>query len=131
MPAMSLLSKNKLTRSTPFQYTGLGYIDPLYAKDHNQEKKKVWVCLFTCVVVRAIHLKIVADLTPEEFLMALTRFIVRRGKTNEIISDNAAQFKLSKSTINIVWEKIVKDRTVQSYISERGIKWKFIIELLW
>ena len=73
MPAMSLWSKNKLTRSTPFQYTGLGYIDPLYVKDHNQEKKKVWVCLFTCVVVRAIHLKIVADLTPEEFLMALTR----------------------------------------------------------
>ena len=106
------------------------HFGPLYVKDHKQEKKKVWVCLFTCVVVRAIHLEIVADLTVEEFLMTLKRFIARRGKPNEIISDNVALFKLSKSMINITWDKILKGRTVQSYIAERGIRWKFIIELL-
>ena len=28
-----------------------------------------------------------------------------------------------------VWEKIVKDPTVQSYVAERGTKWTFIVEL--
>ena len=62
--------------------------------------------------------------------MALRRFIARCGKPNEISSDNAAEFKLSKSTINITWEESVKDRTIQSDIAKRGIKWKVIIELL-
>ena len=53
-------------------------------------------------MVRAIHLEIVADLTAEEFLMTLKRFIARCGRPKEFILDNAAQFKLSKSTINIV-----------------------------
>ena len=44
MAAMSLWLKNKLIRSTPFQYTGL----VRYLKDHNQENK-VRVCLFTFV----------------------------------------------------------------------------------
>ena len=119
----------KNTSVRQIHFSRLDEFGPLDSKDHNQEKKKVWMCLFTCVVVRAIHLKIVADLTAEEFLIALRRFIARRGKPNETISDNATQLKLSKSMINIPWEKIVKDRTVQSYIAERGIKWKFTIEL--
>ena len=71
MPLMSPWPKNKLTRSAPFKHTGLDYFGPLYVKLQNQEKKKVWVCLFTCVVVRAVHLEIVDDLTAEEFLLAL------------------------------------------------------------
>ena len=66
-----------------------------------------------CVVVRAIHLEILADLTVEEFLMALRRFMASSRKPVEIISDNAAQFKFSKLTIGIAWEKLVGHGTVQ------------------
>ena len=55
-----------------------------------------------------IHVRslgIIADLTTEKFLMTLRRFIARHGTRKEIISDNAAQFKLSKSIVYIVWEK--------------------------
>ena len=103
----------KKTRSAPFNQTGLDYFGPLYVKLENREKKKVWVCLFTCVVVRAVHLEIVDDLTPEEFLMALRRFITRRGNPGEIISDNAAQFKLSKSTTDVAWQKVIKNPYLQ------------------
>ena len=103
MPPMSPWPKNKLTQSAPFKHTGLDYFGPLYVKSQNREKKKVWVCLFTCVVVRAVHLEIVDDLTAEEFLLVLRRFIARRGNPSKIISDNAAQFKLSKSTIDDAW----------------------------
>ena len=61
--------------------------------------------------------------------MALRGFIARCEEPNGIISENAAQFRLSKSTIGITWEKIVKDRIVHLYITKRGRKWKLIIEL--
>jgi len=32
---------------------------------------KVYVCLFTCEVTRAVHLEIVSDLPVEKFLQAL------------------------------------------------------------
>ena len=67
--SMSPWPSNKVVRPLSFQYTGLNYFGPLYIKRGNHaDKKKVWVCLFTCVAVRAIHLEIVANLSAEEFL---------------------------------------------------------------
>ena len=61
--------------------------------------------------------------------MALQRFIARRRNPSEIISDNAAQFKLSKPTIDDAWQKVIKNPSVQSYTSNQEIKWSFITEL--
>ena len=89
---------------------------------------KRWVCLFTCVAVRAIHLELVNDLSAQEFLRALRRFIARRGKPIELISDNAPQFKLGKSVIERVWLQTTTDPDIQSYVADQGIGWNFIIE---
>ena len=83
-------TSDKVIRSLPFQCTGLAYFDPLYIKCGNHaDRRKVWVCLFTCVTVRVIHLEIVADLSAEKCLLALRRFIARRGKPQQIVLDNA------------------------------------------
>ena len=130
MPPMSPWPEIKVTRSKPFQSTGLDYFGPLYIQDGSSgAKKKVWVCLFTCIVTRAIHLEMVCDLSAYEFLLALRRFISRRGKPDVVILDIAPQCKLTKSSIDTVWEKATKDPDVQSYVAEQGIKWSFIIEL--
>ena len=68
-------------------------------------------------------------MTPEQFLMALRRFIVRRGKPEVIISDNAPQFKVADTALEKAWQKILRDAEVQSYVSEQGITWLFIKEL--
>ena len=49
------------------------------------EEKYVWVCLFTCVAVMANHLQIVADLSAEEFLLVLHRFIARQGSYTKLL----------------------------------------------
>ena len=90
---------------------------------------KVWICLFTCLVTRAVHLELNHNLSTEDFLMALRRFIACRGKPDEIISDNAMQFKLASETIDIIWQRILKCPDVQNYASENRISWKFIVEL--
>ena len=72
MPPMSPWPEIKVTRSKPVQSTGLDYFGPLYIQDESRgAKTKVWVCLFTCIVTRAIHLEMVFDLSANEFLLDL------------------------------------------------------------
>ena len=60
-------------------------------------------------------------------MACLRRFIACRGKPDEIISDNAPQFKMAENAIGLAWENVVKDPVI-SYVKERRIKWSFIIE---
>ena len=98
MPKMSPWPTKKLSESAPFTYKGLDYLGPFYVKENLS--KRVWICFFTCVAVKAVHLEVADDMTAKQFLMALRRFISRRGTPKEITLDNAPQFKLMKTTID-------------------------------
>ena len=90
---MAPLPTSKVVRSKAFTNTGLYYFGPLYIRQ-GKDRVKVWVCLFTCITVRAIHLKLVENMTAEQFLSAVRRFIAPRGKPDQIIpnfSNNAFQ----------------------------------------
>ena len=84
----------RVTRSPPFTYTAVDYFGPLYCTDRPGEGK-VWVALYTCLAIRAVHLEVAADLSAEQILLTLRRFIARRGTPNQIISDNAPQFQVA------------------------------------
>ena len=111
MPKMSPWPISKITRSAPFSYTGLDYMGPLYTKEASQ-RTKVWICLFTCVTTRALHLEIVGDMTADQFLMALRRFIARRGTPTEVTCDNAKQFKAAKRATDQAWSYVLSDQSV-------------------
>ena len=64
------------------------------------------MCLFVHFHTRAIHLELVNDNTTDQFLLCLRRFIARYGKPVQLISDNAAQFKLAKSVIDKAWDNV-------------------------
>ena len=68
-------------------------------------------------------------MTAEQFLLALRRFIARRGKLTQIILDNAPQFKLAKTAIDKAWKETISHHEVQSYTANQGIEWNFIVEL--
>ena len=68
----------------------------------------MWICLFTCQAVQAVHLELVKGLSAPLFLECLKRFIARRGKPKLIISDNAPQFQLVKTTLDMEWNKTLK-----------------------
>lgn len=58
-----------------------------------RKKEKRWVALFTCLAVRAIHLEVVHGLTTQACLMAIRRFMCKRGAPEEFFSDNGTNFK--------------------------------------
>lgn len=128
MPKMPPFPRSRVSQSIPFASTGLDYLGPIYVK-YDGENKKRWVCLFTCFVTRAIHLELLNDMTTEEFLYAFRRFVSIRGAPCNILSDNAAQFKLGSATLDLVWKKVIKCDDVQNYVSNAGIRWTFITEL--
>ncbi|KAF2348746.1 Integrase catalytic core, partial [Trinorchestia longiramus] len=53
---------------------------------------KMYILLFTCVNVRAVHLELVSDMTTAAFLAAFVRFTNRYGVPSTLYSDNAPSF---------------------------------------
>uniref|UniRef100_A0A914UGX5 Integrase catalytic domain-containing protein n=1 Tax=Plectus sambesii TaxID=2011161 RepID=A0A914UGX5_9BILA len=128
LPMMPALPKERVTQAAPFKNTGLDYLGPMMVKNQDS-REKLWVCLFTCLVTRAIHLEYVAEMTAEAFISAFRRFIARRGCPAVIISDNAKQFLLAEKTLNKLWSTTRQDGNVINYFAQERIKWKFIPEL--
>ncbi|MBV2113425.1 MAG: aspartyl protease family protein [Candidatus Thiodiazotropha sp. (ex Ctena orbiculata)] len=59
MPPMPPLPRERVTESVPFSHTGIDYFGPLFTKTKT-EPQKMWVCLFTCLVTRAVHLELLS-----------------------------------------------------------------------
>lgn len=128
LPEMPPWPVERVSRSLPFQQVGLDYFGPIRVKVQN-EVSKMWVCLFSCLVTRAIHLEPVTDYSSREFLNALIRFVSRRGRPKLIISDNAAQFRLVSILSERAWRRKPTDPAVHEYCAKNGIQWRFITEL--
>ena len=87
----------RVSQAPPFAVTGVDFAGPLFCSD--VPKKKYYVLLFTCAVVRAIHLEVTDSLSTADFLLALRRFCSRRGMPSIIYSDNAGTFKAAESQL--------------------------------
>ena len=84
-------------KQQPFTNTGVDYFGPTYVKflrktRSNQAIAKRYGVIFTCLTVRAVHIELAADLTTDVFLLTLRRFIARRGKPKDILSDSGSNF---------------------------------------
>ena len=51
------LPSSRIAEGLPFQYTGVDFSGPLLVKG-NPMTRMVYICLFTCAVIRAVHLEI-------------------------------------------------------------------------
>ena len=94
----------RVEEAPPFTFLGVDFAGPLYIRSENGSRK-VWICLYTCCVVRAVHLDLVVDLTAPCFLLSFRRFVARRGLPRKILSDNGKTFKAAaKSLHQVKWE---------------------------
>ncbi|XP_075263346.1 uncharacterized protein LOC142354894, partial [Convolutriloba macropyga] len=123
-PQMSDLPTHRVTNNVrPFTNTGVDYFGPFEVKMFRRTIKK-WVCLFTCLSVRAVHLELVDSLDTEACIGAVHRFMARRGQPQSIISDNGTNFVGAAREFKEAFQELRKDE-IASRLAEESIKWTF------
>ena len=115
------LIKDRIQETEPFSVTGVDFTGALYVREKDRESK-VYVCLFTCAVTRAVHLEIVTDLTVEEFLQAFRGFSSRKSLPNVMISDNASTYLAAADQLN----DLFSFPSLSETLSKKGVTWRFI-----
>ena len=129
---MGALPTSRVTIARPFSRVGLDYCGPIIIatkKGRGAKYVKAYICVFVCMVTKAIHLEVASDLTTDAFIAALKRFIARRGLPREINSDNATNFVGANRKLNQFYyqiNNINKSSTISDYLHDKGITWKFI-----
>ena len=128
-PVPPPLPSFRLREAPAFTYTGVDYADPLYIKQPSRSSEnKVCICLFTCCVVRAIHLEVVPDMTTQSFIRSFKHFTARRGFPRKMVSDNGRTFKAAVKLLS----DIVAHPEVEEYFANNRIQWSFNLEkALW
>ncbi|GFT45645.1 integrase catalytic domain-containing protein [Nephila pilipes] len=69
---------DRVTPCTPFYTTGIDFARTLYVSNL-KPSDTVYIALFTYLTTRALNIEHVSDLITDKFLMALQRYVGRRG----------------------------------------------------
>ncbi|KRX98369.1 hypothetical protein T4E_7728, partial [Trichinella pseudospiralis] len=89
---MAPLPADRIRVTRPFENTGLDIAGSFFTR-LGKKVNKNYICLFTCMTTRAVHLEVVSEVTALRLLQALRRFIARRGKPRILQLDNFKSFK--------------------------------------
>ena len=120
------LPKIRVDDQPPFNNTGLDFAGPLKVLNgiNRNGDQKYYVCLFTCMSTRAIHLELVESLEVEAFLRAFRRFTARRGLPSLLLSDNAKSFKSASKEVKC----LMRSPRLGETLVRKGVKWQFIVD---
>ena len=121
-PGPPVLPAYRVNYSTPFAAVGVDYSGHIIITSPDKTISKYYFCLFTCAATRAIHLELARDMTAVTFLQLFRRFIARRSCPSILVSDNGKYFSANAEFI----KKLQDDPSVQEFLQEHRIEWKFI-----
>lgn len=94
-PVMADLPASRVTECFPFSRVGIDFAGPLPMTEQRLRKSrqyKVYIAVFVCFTVKAVHLEYVSDLSTDALLAALHRFVARRGCPTDIYTDCGTNF---------------------------------------
>ncbi len=110
-------------QSPPFSNTGVDYFGPFYVSIRRSTVKR-WGFLFTCLTTRAIHVEIVPSMDTSSCVMALERFMARRGYPSVIWSDNGTNFIGAEKEL-LACVRSWNNQQISDKLAANFIRWKF------
>ena len=124
---MAPLPKSRLQSSLrAFEKVGVDYGGPFLTKQgRGRTRAKRYLCLFTCLTTRAVHLEMSYSLDTDSFINAFTRMTSRRGIPTYVISDNGTNFVGAERELRELVEALDTDRITQETSKYHPIDWKF------
>lgn len=126
---MGQLPSVRVNAARPFLNTGVDYCGPFYVRDRvrrNSKQYKSYVAIFVCMATKALHIELVEDLSTETFISALKRFMSRRGKVQNLYSDNGRNFVGADHELQKLFKSEEFKRNVLESATAERIVWHFI-----
>ncbi|XP_062542447.1 uncharacterized protein LOC134210417 [Armigeres subalbatus] len=122
-PMMAQLPEVRVTGLVrPFTHTGVDYFGPIQVKLGRSLVKR-WVALFTCLAIRAVHVELVQGLSTQSCILAIRRFVARRGSPKSFHSDNGTNFLGASNLLAKQIRDIHEDCAVT--FTNSGTSWEF------
>ncbi|XP_078355671.1 uncharacterized protein LOC144640376 [Oculina patagonica] len=124
---MAPLPKSRLqSLLRAFEKVGVDYGGPFLTKQgRGKTRAKRYLCLFTCLTTRAVHLEMSYSLDTDSFIYAFGRMTSRRGTPTYVISDNGTNFVGAERELRELVESLDPDRITQETATYHPIDWKF------
>ena len=109
--------KPKVNFVKPFLHTGMDFTGHIFVK-LGDSLVKMYLLVFTCLNIRAVHLELVPSMSCKDFLLAFVRFCNSCCIPECIYSDNASSFLLAMGIIS----KSHVDNDFTSYLVRNSIR---------
>ena len=114
----------RVRKADPFSSVGLDFAGPLYIKSSKNKKVKCFISLFTCCIIRAVHLELVEDMGMHTFIGCFKRFTAPKGVPVLAVSDNAQTFNgMDRHLL-----KVYNHSEVKTEFERKKVEWRFILE---
>jgi hypothetical protein len=132
-PTFPLMSSLPDFRTRPvaksFTHTGCDYAGPIAytpVRRRGSRAEKAYICVFTCLTTRALHIELVTDLSTPAFLATFKRFLSRRGPVKYMYSDNGTNFVGANSYLKDLY-RFLDSQTANftDFFAESRVEWKF------
>ena len=107
----------------PFTYVGVDCFGPFLIRRGRTEVKRYGV-LYTCLVVRAVHIEVAHNLDTDSFLNSFRRFVARRGSPELIRSDNGGNFVSGERELNRSIKEWNQEK-IADFLLQRNVQWVF------
>ena len=121
---MANLPKDRITPNRPpFTYVGVDCFGPFLIRRGRSEVKRYGV-LYTCLVVRAIHIEVIHSLDTDSFINSLRRFMARRGSPERIRSDNGSNFVSGEAELRRAISSWNQGK-IANFLLQRNVEWLF------
>ena len=116
---MSDLPPDRMAISPPFTYVGVDLFGPFLIKERRSELKRYGV-IFTCLASRGVHLESTNTMDTDSFILALRRFIARRGNVRLVRSDNGSNFIGAQRELKI---QPLDDKKIGEFLRTHDADW--------
>ena len=114
------LPKERVQWKEPFTTVGVDHTFHLWYRDKSGTRKKVYICLFVCAMMRVVHLEPITDLSTPSFLLCLRRLTAAKEAPLTILSDNHRTFISGERFLL----ELQDDHQVKEYLASRRIEWR-------
>ena len=116
-PKSNDLIKDRVQVTRPFENTGVDYTGHVFVKN-GDGYTKMYLLIFTCLCIRAVHIELVPSMTCKDFLLAMVRFVNLFSVPKALYSDNASTFMQAMGILS----KTHIDNDFTAYLAKHSIR---------